>query len=132
MTNGRQKGAAFEREVIALIRDHLGFDDVKRDLEQYRQKDRGDIMGVPGWVIECKRYANTRGSSGGYRPEWWEQAVAAANAVCSEPVLIYKYDRQPIRCVVFLSSINSYYIEKDYTATISFHAWCMLVRESLC
>lgn len=131
MTNGRAKGANFEREISRMVIDHLGFDDVKRDIEQYRQADRGDIIGVPGWVIECKRYAADRGSSGSYKPDWWQQVVKAANAQCSEPVLIYKYDRQPIRCVVYLSSINSDYLEKDYTATISFDAWCMLVRESL-
>lgn len=131
MTNGRAKGLNFERDIRRLIIDHLGFDDVKRDLEQYRSGDRGDIIGVPGWVIECKRYSADRGSSGSYRPEWWEQVTTAANAQCSEPVLIYKYDRQPIRCVVLLSSINADYIEMDYTATISFDAWCMLVRESI-
>ena len=131
MTNGRAKGLNFERDIRRLIIEHLGFDDVKRDLEQYRSGDRGDIIGVPGWVIECKRYSADRGSSGSYRPEWWEQVTSAANAQCSEPVLIYKYDRQPIRCVVYLSSINPVYIMKDYTATISFEAWCMLVREGL-
>lgn len=131
MTNGRAKGLNFERDIRRLIIDQLGFDDVKRDLEQYRSGDRGDIIGVPGWVVECKRYSADRGSSGSYRPEWWEQVTSAANAQCSEPVLIYKYDRQPIRCVVYLSSINPEYIMKDYTATISFEAWCMLVREGL-
>jgi len=46
-------------------------------------------------------------------------------------VLIYKYDRQPIKCVVFLSSINADYASKDNVATISFPTWCMLVREGL-
>ena len=35
MTNGRNKGASFEREVSLLIHDQLGVK-VKRDLEQYR------------------------------------------------------------------------------------------------
>ena len=83
MTNGRAKGANFEREISRMVIDHLGFDD----------------------VINYK--------------------------TTTDMTAIYKYDRQPIRCVVYLSSINSDYLEKDYTATISFDAWCMLVRESL-
>jgi len=45
-------------------------------------------------------------------------------------VLIYKYDRHPIRCVVRLSSINADFAGKDDLATVSFETWCMLVRES--
>ena len=48
-----------------------------------------------------------------------------------EPVLIYKYDRQPVRCVVFLSAINPDYWGKKDVATIDFETWCMIVREGL-
>jgi Holliday junction resolvase len=125
MTNGRQKGAAFERDVARMCHEALGFD-VKRDLEQYRQGDRGDLLGVPGWVIECKRYA-----SGPCRSDWWEQVVRASEAALAEPVLIYRFDRQPLRCQVFLSSINPAYWGKADTATIDFDTWCMIVREGL-
>ena len=127
MTNGRQKGAAFEREVAKLIDEQLGVV-VKRDLEQYRSSDRGDLIGLDGWVIECKRYSADRGAGGNYRPEWWQQVCSAAASSGCQPVLIYKYDRQPIKCVLFLSSINWDYAGKDNTATVSFSTWCMLVR----
>ena len=130
MTNGRQKGAAFEREVAKLIDEHLGIK-VKRDLEQYRASDHGDLIGLDGWTIECKRYSADRGAGGSFRPAWWEQAVAAALSSGNEPVLIYKYDRQPIRCVVFLSSINAEYAGKDNVAVLSFATWCMLVRDGM-
>ena len=131
MTNSRAKGANFERKVCNMIIDELGLEDVKRDIEQYRQKDRGDILGVPGWTIECKSYSADRGAGGNYKPEWWAQCCTAAFAAGCEPVLIYKYNHQPIKCVVFLSSINSDYAGKDNTATITFSTWCMLVREGL-
>ena len=130
MTNSRAKGAAFERKVANMIQDELGFE-CKRDIEQYRQADRGDILGVEGWVIECKAYAADRGAGGNYKPEWWRQACNAAHAAACQPVLIYKYNHQPIKCVVFLSSINPDFAGKDNTATISFATWCMLVREGL-
>lgn len=128
MTNSRQKGANFEREICRLIKDELGEEiDAKRDLEQYRTADRGDILGIQGWTIECKRYSSNAGN--GYKPAWWQQTCAAANASGTEGVLVYKYDRQPIKCVVKLSSINKDYAGKDNTAEISFPTWCMLVRE---
>ena len=51
MTNGRAKGAQFERDVARMIDQSLGFR-AKRDLEQYRSGDRGDLIGVPGWVMD--------------------------------------------------------------------------------
>ena len=134
MTNSRAKGAAFERKIVNMIREELGDElgfECKRDIEQYRQADRGDIIGVEGWVIECKAYAADRGAGGNYKPDWWRQACNAAHAAACQPVLIYKYNHQPIKCVVFLSSINPDFAGKDNTATISFATWCMLVREGL-
>ena len=88
------------------------------------------MIGLDGWTIECKRYANNVG--GNFKPEWWAQVTEAANFEHNQPVLIYKYDRQPMKCVVLLSSINSDYAGKDNVATVSFPTWCMLVREGLC
>ena len=127
MTNGRVKGANFERELARMIYDELGVQ-TKRDLEQYRASDHGDLIGLDGWTIEAKRYAHNAG--GNFKPEWWKQVTSAANANATEPVLIYKYDRQPIKCVVLLSSINGEFAGKDNVATVSFPTWCMLVRES--
>jgi len=134
MTNSRNKGASFERECATKIntwfQDYTGYDiEVKRDLEQYRSGDHGDLIGLPGWTIECKRY-NSNGSVF-YRREWWEQVVTASLSNGTQPVLIYKYDRQPICCVVFLSSISSSYVSKQSTAIISFDTWLMLAAESL-
>lgn len=126
LTNGRAKGAQFERTIAKMVDESLGYR-VKRDLEQYRQGDRGDLVGLPGWTIECKRYA----SGTGHREDWWAQVTKAADSAMSEPVLIYKYDRQPIRCVVYLSAINGDYWGKDAVATIDFETWCMVVRENL-
>ena len=128
MTNSRVKGASWERQLAKMVYEELGIE-VKRDLEQYRSADRGDLIGLDGWTIEAKRYAKNVG--GNFKPEWWKQVTTAANANGTQPVLIYKYDRQPVKCVVFLSSINADYAGKDNVATISFPTWCMLVREGL-
>lgn len=136
MVNGRAKGASFERslckEIQKEIFDELGIEvELRRNLEQYRLAEQGDIDGMEafGWTVEAKRYAKNEG--GNFKPEWWRQVTTAANANGTKPVLIYKYDRQPIKCVVLLSSINADYAEKDNVATISFSTWCMIVREGL-
>ena len=129
MTNGRNKGAAFEREIASLIRENLGIE-VKRDLEQYRAADHGDLLGLP-FTIECKRYAMANG--GVHHHSWWEQVVKAheANPASLAPVLIYKYDRAAIRVVVPLSFINKEYDGLGETATLTLDCWFMLVREIL-
>ena len=127
MTNGRMKGANFERECARMLFERTGIE-AKRDLEQYRAKDHGDLIGVPGWTIECKRHAN--GTT--WKQAWWNQVLEASKESKSQPALIYKYDRCPIRVVVKLSSISPYYYDKDNVAEVSFDTWCMLVAESLC
>jgi hypothetical protein len=49
----RRKGATFERAVVDYLRAH-GFPYAERAYGGGRPDDRGDIDGVPGWVIEVK------------------------------------------------------------------------------
>jgi len=94
MVNSRNKGSAYERSICQLFNLELGSQfNFKRDLEQYRAADHGDIISDdPTWpfVVELKRYAS--GPPGG-QIAWWTQAVNAATAAKKLPVLIYKYDR---------------------------------------
>ena len=104
MVTSRNKGAGFEREICRALELDLGIK-AKRDIEQYRAADHGDILvGDESWpyVIECKRYA---GKGHTYQKAWWDQVERAANAAGKEPVLIYKYDRQPITVVVRLEHL---------------------------
>ena len=67
--NSRNKGAVFERDIAKLINNFFkdqGVDfKTKRNLEQYQEKDLGDLN-IPNHVIECKRYA-----SGNWYKESW-------------------------------------------------------------
>jgi len=126
MVDSRAKGAGFEREIAHLIYEHLGIS-VRRDLDQYRESQHGDLIGLDGWVIECKRYADN--SSFLHRAEWWTQTCNAARNG-EHPVLIYKYDRRPIRCVFPLHVINpAMAIKFDEVVTTTFETWCYVVRE---
>lgn len=131
---GRMKGATFEREVAGLLFDELGIK-FKREIEQYRQADLGDLVPCDGtfpFTIECKRYAD------GYlaKDAWWDQACAAAKAANLIPSLVYRFDRRPIICRIpiqaFVLMSGS---ELDYgwteTADVTFSAYCMISRELL-
>lgn len=131
---GRMKGATFEREVAGLLFDELGIK-FKREIEQYRQADLGDLVPCDGtfpFTIECKRYAD------GYlaKDAWWDQACAAAKAANLIPSLVYRFDRRPIVCRIpiqaFVLMSGS---ELDYgwaeTADVTFSAYCMVSRELL-
>ena len=107
MVNSRAKGSQFERSVATCLLEELGLV-FKRDLEQYRQGDRGDLicqdMDFP-MVIECKAYQ--RGTA--VKPAWWDQVCKAARHETEKrrvlrpqdpgklPLLVYKYDRAPWR-----------------------------------
>lgn len=121
MANSRTKGAAFEREVAKLLLLELGIG-FKRDLRQYQEAEHADLIpddpAFP-YALELKRYA-TGPISG--PDKWWQQVKVAAERMHKLPALIYKYDRQPIRCVVELQGIR---------CNISFEDFCYLARETM-
>lgn len=133
MANSRNKGAQFEREVAKLLEAELGVS-FKRDLEQYRAGDHGDLIpddhAFP-FVIECKRYAKGNGC----QPRWWEQATRAARSVGKLPCVIYKYDREDIRCVVPFTALYEAFggscHQCDHQAELTIEAFCYVVREMM-
>ena len=120
--NSRNTGASFEREVAKLINqyfDEINYDyKVKRNLEQYQEKDLGDLN-VPNHTIECKRYA----SGNWYKEQWWQQVCDACGDTV--PVLIWKYNHQPMRVCVPLWAIDWSCDVKDNSVTLvmTFEHW---------
>jgi hypothetical protein len=99
-------------------------DHLKRNLDQYQVAGKADIE-FNNLMIEAKRYA--KGSW--FKPDWWEQTLTSAGET-HVPVLIYKYDHQPIRFVFRLKDImGDPYIEG--TATVDYATGIMLMREIL-
>lgn len=99
----RNKGSAFERAVAKELFLLTGVT-FKRDLDQYRASDRGDLIpDDPAWpfLCECKAYATGTAC----RPAWQEQATRAAMAAGTTPAVIFKYDRRPVRVSIPLSAI---------------------------
>lgn len=121
MAESRNKGATFERQIAAALFDELGIK-FARDLRQYQQSDYGDLVtDDPAWpyLLELKRYRT--GPIGGSEA-WWGQARTAAQKIHKQPVLIYKYDRQPVRCVLMLQGVR---------ADVTFPDFCYLARERM-
>ena len=101
MTNSRNKGASFEREVANLLNEDLGLKNgLKRILEQTREKFLPDLI-LGRLYIECKRY----GSGGEPLEAWWQQVLEASEGR-GIPVLIYKFNRRPIKIKMPLWAVN--------------------------
>ena len=101
MTNSRNKGAAFEREIAKLINEEFSLSiPLKRILEQTREKFLPDLI-LGRWHLECKRYGQ------GNEPieKWWGQVLESTKAE-GLPALIYKLNNRPIKVRVPLHSVN--------------------------
>ena len=126
MADSRNKGASFEGKLCKLIKDNLNIN-AKRNLDQYQSKGMADII-IPSWSIECKAYQKSGSNS--YRPSWWEQCVA--NCGDKEPVLIYKYNNCPIKCVIRLDVLRPGFSNgKELLCEVDFDTWCFIVREKI-
>ena len=94
MVNSRAKGAAFERDIVNLLKNfcntHKANIHISRNFEQLYKKDQCDINFL-NYAIECKRYA--KGKT--YKKGWWDQVCIAAGKT-RIPVLVFKYDRADI------------------------------------
>ena len=130
MTNGRAKGATWERKLAKILEAELGVR-FERNLEQYRTAAGGDLIpdndAFP-FSIEAKHYA----SGTGMKPEWWAQSEKAALAIGKMPCVIYKFDRREPRCVVSLEAIAKLYGDQDdgrYLVEFSIEGFCYLARE---
>ena len=108
MTNSRNKGAAFEREIANSLNEELNLTlPLKRILEQTREKFLPDLI-LGNWYLECKRYGQ------GNEPveKWWTQVLDAANNK-GIPALIYKFNNRPIKVRVPLHTINNNLLKDD-------------------
>lgn len=130
--NSRNKGASFERTIAAELHLLTGIT-FKRDIEQYRAADRGDLLpDQDAWpfTIECKAYA----AGVGCKPAWKAQAVKAASAAGRFPCVVYKYNRVPVRVAVPMEAIAQAFDCKAHTgctewADITLEGLAYLARE---
>ena len=91
MTNPqRRTGSSFENEIVKFLRDH-GHPFAERAYGAGRPDDRGDIDGLPGWVLEAKCHKSMDLAG------WANEAEAeAANARASWWAVIAKRRNRPV------------------------------------
>ena len=124
MADSRNKGASFERKICKLIKDNLNID-AKRNLDQYQAKGQADIV-IPGWSIECKAYQ--KGTA--YKQSWLEQTRESAKLLGLTPVLIYKFNNCPIKCVIPIDVLSrNFSAGHDLVCEVDIDTWFYIVRE---
>lgn len=124
MTNSRNKGASFERDIGNLLTSDLGLkNQIRRILEQTREKQLPDLV-LGRWCIECKRY----GSGAEPLEAWWQQVLDAVQE-SDIPALVYKFNRRPIKVRVPLGAINPLLgINPRYTADLLWDDFIYLLK----
>ena len=122
----RRKGQVGEREAAALIAEHTGWE-VRRRVRN--AAGDSDLLGVPGWSIEIKRYASATVSQ---IAGWWDQCVDQAGGQL--PVLFYRLNRGQWRAVWPLAvnlQVQCANQWRDYEWTVegSIPAWAAIARD---
>ena len=83
-----------------------------------------DLIGVPGWSIECKRAKVLR------LGDWWTQTCVQALKMTARPVLIYRQDRG-----AWMAQVSLYHLRPEMhdhsPCTMTLESWCKLVRLEL-
>jgi len=120
MADSRNKGAAFERDIVKRLNGFFEAQGVdircKRNLDQYQAKNLCDIT-IPGYAIECKAYKD----GWWFQKAWWEQVCTAAGD--DIPVLVWKFNNKPIRVTLPMGAFNPDYADLEGVAVISFDDW---------
>jgi hypothetical protein len=93
----RDRGARFEREVVDAAKA-AGYPLAARTSDGRHQRTRGDIAGVPGVSIECKRTEKFS------IRQAWAQALEQA-AATDLPVVVTRWDHGPALAVLPLDEL---------------------------
>lgn len=120
----RRKGATFERHIAQELFDRLGIN-FRRDLDQYRERERGDLItDEAGWpfLIECKKVEQL--SLGA----WREQATTAARRANLLPAVIYRPPFKQTAVSVPLTAFCDAW-PADQWAEVTLDGFALLARE---
>lgn len=135
----RNKGAAGERELARILREHIG-DGITRNWQGQAAKGGHDLDGLP-FVLEVKRYKTATDAQ---KRAWWYQALDQAieyndhnKSSMKTAALAYRADKQQWRVVVPLALFDENMTSDDvsalylWTAEISIEAFCQICRERM-
>ena len=94
----QRKGAIGELEFMKELQKRLPWTTLTRNTYEQRVVGGVDILGLPGFAIEVKRYG--RSPTGWYQSAWWDQCVSTAAELGAIPLLGYRYNNAPWRVVI--------------------------------
>jgi len=114
--NSRNKGAQFERDIAKILNGFFlnnGIDyETKRNLDQYQQKDLCDLN-IPHHAVECKFYKD------------------GASSNDDIPVLIFKFNRKPVRVCIPLYAVNyGWPKDNDKVCILSMDDWLAVLQKN--
>ena len=137
--NSRNKGANGEREVVRLMNEIIAkvlaadeWDDVVKatalgciQRNQAQSAVGGhDLNGVFGMSVEIKRVENLQ------IEKWWQQCVSQSERNGEHPVLLYRQNHQPWRCLTLGHAplpggrLSSMRVQMEEAAfMVWFHQW---------
>lgn len=125
--NSRAKGKSGERELIGELKALLPPEmtsELTRNLDQTRDGGH-DILGLDGWALEVKRYAQVLPAD---LERFWEQTTTQARNNGARPVLCYRQDRRPWRAVIRSSDLYVDFGELyEYTVEMSLNLFARIV-----
>ena len=123
MTNSRTKGKAGELELAHILKEELRLDVRRNWTAQSAEAGHADLVGIPGWSVECKRARAPR------LKEWWQQAVTQSVKAGTKPVLIWRLDRSEWQA---MCSVHELRDDLGHDQVIlKLPTWCALVRRDL-
>lgn len=102
--NSNRKGKTFEREVARYLREECDLKDARRGQQFKGWSDSPDVVGLPGFHIECKRTEHLR----------LYEALKQSIRDCGEdekPIVIYRKNRE--ESVVILRLTDFMEVIKD-------------------
>jgi Holliday junction resolvase len=85
--NSRAKGKAGELELAKFFREH-GFDEARRGVQFRGGGDSPDVIGLPGFHVECKRV------EAGNLYSWLDQATRDADGTGRVPLVAHRRNRR--------------------------------------
>ncbi len=97
-TSSQRKGSIGELEFMKELQKRLPWTTLTRNTYEQRVVGGVDILGLPGFAIEVKRYG--RSSTGWYQAAWWTQCVTTAMELGAIPLLGYRFNNAPWRVVI--------------------------------
>lgn len=127
--NSRAKGKSAERELIGELKRLLPPEmtsELTRNLDQTRDGGH-DILGLDGWAIEVKRYAQVLPAD---LVRFWTQACEqSARIDGTRPVLCFRADRREWRVVLSMRDVAGWFCHDTYENTVemSLDVFCQLV-----